>query len=602
MYLFLATQDDRYEAEAQVLLSGSTAQRVLRPSSQNTGFLSREMSNEISLANSDVVTERAHAVLREEELEIEVSASEQADILIFLAESSTAERAAQVANVWAETYVDVKQDEAMSSVETATSRLQGRLEELRAERHRIREPLDALQDRILTAPDDDQKALMQSRYDRLVSELSYELNLLTSQSEAAVASLTNLELQAEVAAVGEARIIQTASPPTERSNSSVPQNLALAATAGLVLGAAVALLVEMRDTTIKSATDVQAIGLSVLAAIPEAPKTLQADLARITQADPEGMYADGFQKLRAAVEFVALGGQMRTVLITSPNAAEGKSTTASNLAVALASVSRTAALVDVDFRRGRVHNIYSISRSPGLSDHILGQMELGKVARRVEGADGLYVIPTGTAPSNPAAFVGLPGFASAINGVARQVNTVVLDAPPLLAVSDTYTMARNVDGVILTVRAGSTTKAELAEVLTVLAQVEANVLGVVMIGVKESETYGGRYYTRSHTGQLPAVGVHTGPHPQHPPQQVQVARDLSIVYDTNPPVGGRRLINSGQHPTVHYGTPPSPVTHRTQDNVVVHNTGEHQNPHQPSLNGSSREGERTAIFPGMFEQ
>ncbi len=281
-------------------------------------------------------------------------------------------------------------------------------------------------------------------------------------------------------------------------------------------------------------------------------------------------------------------------------------------------------------RRGRVHQIYSISRSPGLSDHVLGHLELGRVARRVEGAEGLYVIPTGTAPPNPAAFVGLPGFAAALNGVARQVNTVILDAPPLLAVSDTYTMARNVDGVVLTVRAGTTTRSELSEVITVLAQVEANVLGVVMIGAKESETYGGRYYATEHTGQLPAAITSGAGEPRRsgrrrrPSGQIQVADDLSIVYntgrtnlrthDTGPGIAGH--LGAGEHDSARSG-PPTPIMNGSGevlrlgdlddyqaggDSRRARANGQNGNQGNGSRNGSHRDGEPTSLFPEMFDR
>ncbi len=623
-WLYTINQEDVFAANSEVLLSDTAAQRTLDPSSQNPWFLNRELSNEISLAMSDTVAAMVGSKLGSVP-NIDIEADEEADILSFRAFADAPEQAAIIANTWAEVYVEVKQNEAVQSVVAASGRLQERLEELRSERQELRQPLDDLQDRIALAEEEDEAGLLQTQYDRLADDLRYELDLLTAQSEATVASLADLELQAEVAAVGEARIVQVAAPPTRRANAPLSRNLVLGGIVGLILGVAAALLIDMRDNTIKSASDVQALGLSVLAAIPEAPKATQPELARISQADPEGMYADGFQKLRAAIEFVALGGNLRTVLITSPNASEGKSTTASNLAVALSSVGRTAALVDVDFRRGRVHQIYSISRSPGLADHILGKLELGRIARRVEGAEGLYVIPTGTAPPNPAAFVGLPGFDSALVGVARQVDTVVLDAPPLLAVSDTYTMARSVDGVVLTVRAGSTTRSELTEVLTVLAQVEANVLGVVMIGVKQSESYGGRYYTRSHTEQLQAITTgeaqsRTTGSRRPVSGQVQAADDLSIVYDTgrgnlrthdtSPVVVGH--IGTGGHASVR-GGPPTPTMDGSGevlrlselDDYQANGNGSQTNgqPKNSRTNGSGyRDGEPTSIFPGMFDR
>lgn len=507
------TRPPRYNAAARVLLADTAAQATLDPSSQNTGFLSRELSNEISLARSDLVEGLVVAELGDLP-SMSIAAESDADVLVFRSSAAVATDAALNANTWAAQYIKVKRDEAVADIDAATASLQERLEDLRAERQRLREPLDELDDRISRTADVETAADLQRQYDRLADDLRYELELVTGQAEATVASLTDLELQSEFASVGEARLIQVAAPPSSTSNPPLSRNLALGTTLGLLAGFGLALLAENRDNTVKGAADIASFtDLPVLASVPEADKKQQPLLATSTHQDPEGAFANSYQKVRSSLDFASLEGELKTVLITSAGASEGKSTSSSNLALAFASVGRKTVLVDVDFRRARIHDIYGIPRAPGVSDVVLHGADMTSVAYSVneQGLESFLVVPSGTPPPNPGAFVGTAGFVGAMDWIRDEAEMVILDAPPLLAVSDPHTMAKNVDAVVLTARAGKTTKGELAEIIAALGQVGANVLGIILIGVEESEAYGRYYYSyRSDNGRAlappPTVG------------------------------------------------------------------------------------------------
>ncbi|MGB5757346.1 MAG: polysaccharide biosynthesis tyrosine autokinase, partial [Acidimicrobiales bacterium] len=336
------------------------------------------------------------------------------------------------------------------------------------------------------------------------------------------ANLTDLELRAELSAVGEARFVQVAVPPESSSNPPLSRNLALGTVVGLIVGFGLALLAETRDQTIKSAADIEAvIDLPVLASIPLATKKQLPELSIATHRDPEGVFADGYHKVRSALEFASFDKTINSILVTSPSPAEGKSTTSSNLALAMSSVGNRTVLIDVDFRRPNIHNFYKVAQSPGLSDVTLYGAEMRSVAYSIQepGLQNLLIMPTGTVPPSPAAFVGAAGFLGTLKRIEAEADIVVMDAPPLLAVSDAHTLSRHVDAVLLTARAGQTTKGELAEVVKVLSQVGANVIGVVLIGVEEADTYGKQYYrsdTRpaaipsGATGDLWAENIPTG--------------------------------------------------------------------------------------------
>jgi capsular exopolysaccharide synthesis family protein len=251
--------------------------------------------------------------------------------------------------------------------------------------------------------------------------------------------------------------------------------------------------------------------LPVLAVVPKATKRQQRGLGLATANEPDGVFADSYQKLRSSLEFLSLetvagsDGSARpvtSVMITSANPAEGKSTTSANLALAMSSVGRRTVLVDLDFRRPTVHSMFGVSQDPGLSDFVLRGVDMSKIAYSLPsmGSRDLLIMPSGSVPPNPASFVGTKRFLSTIGWLETQADVVLFDTPPLLAVSDGHTISKHVDAVVLTARAGATTKSELAEAVTAINQVGANLVGIVLIGVDEPEGYGKRSYYGEFTG------------------------------------------------------------------------------------------------------
>ncbi len=491
-FLYGASQSDRYQATATVLVADTASQQALDPTSQNAGIRSRDLSNEILLAESSSVE-----VLVEEQLglvpNLDIESASGADALLFVATASSADAAALHANTWAEMFVRTKQDEAVENIAAASVGLTNRLESLRTQRQQIGVDIAQLEAQLPSDPEAGTNADLQ----RQIDELRSELELVEARVRSTTANLTDLELQAELAAVGEARIIQVAAPPRVTSNTPLYLYVAMGILLGLAAGFGLALLIETLDKTIKTPADVNAaVDVSVLASIPKVSRKMEKSLAIATSNDPEGLPANAYHKVRSSIEFASLGKSVASILVTSANAGEGKSTTSSNLALALASVGRHTVLVDLDFRRARIHEIYGVPQAPGLSDFCLATADLPHIAYPVplEGIVEMRVIPTGSVPPSPAAFIGTEALQTALVNIGSQTEAIVLDSPPLLAVPDALSLAQNIDAVVLTARAGETTKDDLREVVTMLRQVEADVLGVVLIGVDENDSYGANYY------------------------------------------------------------------------------------------------------------
>lgn len=488
---FTVSQAPSYCSTAQVLIGPSTAEEIL-DGSDNVFVANRDLANEINFAYSDAVEGNVEAELGLVP-NVNITGATDSDALFFRGCGSTAADAALYANTWANVYVDTTREQAGSTVGSAVESFEANLAELRLQRQEVRAPLDALEDRLVAATDATRPRL-QTEFNRLQNDLALELQLIDAQVQATAADITRLELRSELARSGTLRVNQVAAEPLRPSNAPLSRNLVLAGVVGLILGAACALIVENLDRSIKTADDIA--GVPVLGAIPRPGRDLAGiDLSLATMNYTGSSVAEGYQKVRTALEFALLGRKITSLLITSPDQSEGKTTTSANLAWAMSAVDHRVVLADVDFRRPRIHDVFGCPPEPGLSDNLLHGTPLNKLALRVDDdRSNMVIIPTGAQPPSPGDFVASPAFSGLLRNLEAEADLVILDSPPVLPVSDALSVARQVDGVIVAARAGKTSRQQLAKSVESLRAVGADVLGVCLIGVKaDSPRYGYGY-------------------------------------------------------------------------------------------------------------
>ena len=266
-------------------------------------------------------------------------------------------------------------------------------------------------------------------------------------------------------------------------------------TVGLMLGVGLAFLMERLDESIKDKEDVeQAVPhLPVLGLIPKVDWKEKNVAQLVTVQHPNSQASEAYRSLRTSLQFVSLDAPITLVQVTSPNAAEGKTTTAANLAVAFARAGRRTVVVGCDLRKPRLHDFFGLSNSVGFTTILLGESTLGDALQRVEGEPNLAVISGGPPPPNPSELLASPLTGDVLVRLKEEADMVVLDAAPVLPVTDAAVLAPQVDGTILVASAGQTSRGELQRAVELLAHVNARVVGVALNGAEGAAAYGYTY-------------------------------------------------------------------------------------------------------------
>ncbi|WP_427172298.1 polysaccharide biosynthesis tyrosine autokinase [Arthrobacter sp. 92] len=288
-------------------------------------------------------------------------------------------------------------------------------------------------------------------------------------------------------------IVKPAVAPTEPSGPNTRLNLVGGLLAGLVLGAGGALLRSTLDTRIRGEADVRQItDVSVLGGIAFDRDATKNPL--LTQAAPQSPRAESFRQLRTNLQFANVSAHAKTVLVTSSIPGEGKSTTATNLAIALAQSGQVVCLVDADLRRPMVSEYLGLDRSVGLTTALVGDTDVAEALQHW-GEDQLYVLTSGMIPPNPSELLGSQEMRSLIERLEDSFDSVVIDAPPLIPVTDAAVLAQHVGGVIMVAGAQTVRRHELQKSLNALNLVGATVLGVVLnrVPTKGADAYSYSY-------------------------------------------------------------------------------------------------------------
>ena len=198
----------------------------------------------------------------------------------------------------------------------------------------------------------------------------------------------------------------------------------------------------------------------------------------IVEKKPKSVAAEAYRSLRTNIQYSSFDNKYQTLVVTSANPGEGKTTVAGNLALALAQGESKVLLVDCDMRRPSIHKTFKISNTYGISDLLVGNKKLESVANKYN--DNLSIVPAGKIPPNPAEMLASKAMTAFLEEMKNYFDYIVLDTPPLQAVTDAQVLSTKVDGSLIVVRAGVTKKDAVHNAVSIIKKVKGNIIGTVL--------------------------------------------------------------------------------------------------------------------------
>ncbi|MGP9662121.1 polysaccharide biosynthesis tyrosine autokinase [Arthrobacter sp. AOP36-C1-22] len=327
-------------------------------------------------------------------------------------------------------------------------------------------------------------------------------DLANSWVEALAAEITSIEPAAESdEGAGEAPIklapLGRAALPTAPVSPNTKLALALGGVVGLALGLGYALLRGHLDRRIRSSEAVEQLGLNVAGTIPQdrrlTEKRMIVETGVVDHGDREShAFSESLRELRTNLSYMDVDNPPRTIVVTSSVPGEGKSSIAANLAVAVAATGREVVIIDGDLRRPVVTEVFGLPDGAGLTDVLSGMADLEDVLQPYGPIPNLSVLAAGRIPPNPSELLGSRSMKNLLRDLARD-RVVIIDAPPLLPVTDAAILTKSADGALVTVKAGSTTVDELQKAIDNLRKVEGRVLGAILNQVPTKGAQAGQY-------------------------------------------------------------------------------------------------------------
>ncbi|MBA3268828.1 MAG: polysaccharide biosynthesis tyrosine autokinase [Acidimicrobiia bacterium] len=470
-----------YQGRATVLLQPRSTDALFNSSTGARNDPARAVETEIQVLKSEPV----RAVVREKlgvAPPVSASAVGETDVINVTATSTKPADAAKIANAYADSYIEFRRDQAIADLQAASTEIQNRVADLQKQIDEIDSQVNALPPgtdqtakRASLAPQKDQLILQQGTFKERLGQLQVDVGLTT----------------------GRAQMVTPAVAPTDPIKPTPLRSGILALVVGLVLGMALAFLRDHLDDSIKTKDDLDRAGggLPVIGVIPAVADWKAKDAPRVVSlADSRSAATEAYRTLRTSIQFLTLDRPLRVLQITSPSAQEGKSTTISNLAVALAGMGQRVVIVCCDLRRPRIHEFFGLDNSIGLTSVLLGQEPLTVALQDVPDQPRLSLLASGPLPPNPADLLSSQRTAEVLAALQAHADIVLIDSPPVLPVTDSLILSGRVDATLLTCLAGVTTRREFSRASELLRHVGAPLVGTVLNGASEGEPYG--YYYR----------------------------------------------------------------------------------------------------------
>lgn len=475
-WAYSAQQATLYSSQAVVLVTQAEGSSVVDIGAGQSGVsVVRALQNEASFAQSETVLAAVAETLGQPGGAV-VEASAVADLLVFRATDQVAQTAAVVAQTHAEVFIRERIDRTVEEYTATALAVEGRIADV-------------------------ETALAAAGIDEA------ERSSLQRQREVLLFELQDLNLGADLRGGQAATIIQSAAVPPAPFQPSTRQNVVLGGLVGFLLGIGGVGVWLLLDQRIRSGDELMALDGRLVAFVAVPARTPDApDAQVITLSQPDSPAAEAYRALRASVAFIAAKPDVRVIQVTSPAQGEGKSTTVANLAVAYARAGKRVIVVDGDLRRPALHGFFGTPAAPGLADVLAGFVAPDAVAHRPVYDATLALIAAGSVAPNPGELLSADDAESFFDALADSADLVLVDSPPVLAVSDALPIAQLADATIIVVQANKTKRKELEATLEALDRVDANVVGAVLNRAKAGDgVYSQAYLSERPTAPTDAV-------------------------------------------------------------------------------------------------
>lgn len=324
-------------------------------------------------------------------------------------------------------------------------------------------------------------------------------------------------------------VISVVSGPTLQRTPVSPDPkiyIGLGILGGLVLGLVVAILREVLDNSVRTVESAQRlVGAPVLGTIPYDPDTRRTPL--IVGEEAASLRSEAYRQLRTNLQFINAARSANVIMITSSVPIEGKSTTAVNLALTFMEFGERVLLIDADLRRPQLNSLLGLPNDVGLTNVLAGQISLDQVLQPW-GEDGrLTLLASGSVPPNPSELLGSVKMAELIPKVRQRFDKIVIDTPPVLPVTDAAVASVSAEAVVMVIRHGRTSRAQVSNAAATLENIDAQVVGSVLNMRKTSRTERRRYGHRGYFGTQPYGRGDTPPRPTARPTAAPVAEEGS---------------------------------------------------------------------------
>ena len=460
---FSLVQTPIYSASTEVLVQPRQAGSLFEAADGQWATTSaRTIDTEIKVIEGETVRQQVQADLGLDESPQEARASSagDTDVIEISVRDEDAGTAQALADAYARAYIEVRREQSVNELLAASAEVQEKIAELQTQ-------IEAL------SVDDPRTTAL------IAQQAAFRQTLDQLQVDSALRT-------------GGASVIAPAELPAEPIEPQPARTAMLAGVVGLLIGLGAAFIVDYLDTSVKSEEDLERLTtVPVLAAVPvDKPP----DNRPITLSRPEDYSVETYRGLRTNLQFLGLDRPLKVVQLTSSIAGEGKTTTATNLAVVLAQAGHQVLMVDADLRRPRTHEVFSINATPGLTDVLLGE-PFDLVVQRLQLEDGsvLDVVTCGDPPPKPSEMLSNQRVSLLLAELSARYDYGIVDSAPILPVADSVALAHAVDGVVLVAQAGRATSANVSESLDRLDRVNAAVVGLVLNQATGLDRGGYRY-------------------------------------------------------------------------------------------------------------